>query len=295
MATDVIDPTVLAVEADPFADLVDDVDPATPDEVRTHYLGRAKRGYAELHRDWVQRPSGSKSPRGSALATLVTERRENALEAFLLLHSLQPVLGLGQPLDMDKWAKLMTRTTPVSDTSASKAFRALADMNLVSRDRLGKHTTITPLSEDGSGDAWERPGIREKPGQGYFTLPFAYWLEGYSTLLHLPGKAMLLVLLSATTQRKPAVQIPIDRTEEWYGISRRTAQRGYHELSAAGVMREHTQRIKNPEVKGGFHHVYHRALVGPFGTSRRHELQQAARAASAGRRGSADTSIGGTP
>lgn len=276
---------------DPFTGL-EDQEPSRPADVRAWYLARARKGYADLHRDWIQLPKGTKGPRGSALARLVTSKRENALEAFLLLHALQPVLQNGQPLAMDVWAAMMTRTTRVTHNAASKAFADLVDMHLVKRRREGRLSEVTPLAEDGSGAQWADVGARTRTGtmgQGYFTLPFAYWLEGYSQQLRLPGKAMLLILL-ADTQVKQHTNIPIEKAQNWYGVSERTAERGYRELRDAGLLLEHRQQLSNPEVPGGHHHVYHRALAAPFSTIARTQLRREAKAAGEGRRGTADTS-----
>lgn len=280
-----------ALTDDPFADL-EDQEPSRPADVRAWYLARARKGYADLHRDWIQLPKGTKGPRGSALARLVTTRRENALEAFLLLHALQPVLQHGQPLAMDVWAAMMTRTTRVTHNAASKAFADLVDMRLVHRRREGRLSEVAPLAEDGSGAQWADVGTRTQTGsmgQGYFTFPFAYWLDGYSARLRLPGKAMLLILL-ADTQVKQHTNIPIEKAQDWYGVSERTAERGYNELKDAGLLLEHRQRVSNPEVPGGHHFVYHRALAAPFSTIARTQLRREAKAAGEGRRGTADTS-----
>lgn len=296
MTTSTATPTVAA--DDPFAG-IEDQQASGPADVRRWYLGRARKGYADLHRDWVQLPKGTKGPRGSALAQLVTTKRETALEAFLLLHALQPVLQNGQPLPMEVWAALLTRTRHVSHNAASKAFGSLEEMGLVKRRRESRRSLIEPLAEDGSGQPWANIGTRKENdeiGQGYFTLPFAYWLDGYADRLRLPGKAMLLILLSET-QVKPSTLIPVERAQEWYGVSERTAERGYRELDHLGLLLIKRQVRSNAEVPGGQHHVYHRALAAPFSTVARTQLRSDAAAVSAARaaastvtNGSADTS-----
>lgn len=276
-------------DGDPFAGIEDDTTATQPLDVRIRYLNRARRGYGELHRDWIQKPS-TETSRPSKLSELVTNRRESALEAMLMLHSLEPVLRNCNWLSMNTWSALLTKghDRPMTPNAASKAFRTLEDMSLVSRRRDGHHTIIEPLAEDGSGVVWQRPGERDVIGQGYFTLPFAYWTEEYSSKLTLPAKAVLLILLSAT-QKTPSVSIAIDRFPEWYGISERSAERGYNQLESEGVLAIHRQRVRNDDVVGGWNYVYHRALLGPFSTASRQQLQKTAQTAGSARRAKATT------
>ena len=279
---------------DPFAGIEDEV-PSDPSAVRAHFLKRARRTYAEIHKDFVQLPRGERgTPRGSVLAELVNKRRENALNAFLMVHSLTPVLQRpdAEPLPLQVWARLLSAEAgpPLDDTAVSKMFTTLTNMKLITRETRGQRSAIAPLSEDGSGATWARPGKRPTWGQGYFILPDEYWLDGYFTKLRMPGKAMLLILL-ADTQAKPSTVIPIERAQEWYGVSERTAERGYRELDRAGLLLTKRQKVANPEVSGGFHFVYHRALSAPFSTEHRRQLQKAARTAGDARRAAADTSV----
>lgn len=277
------------VDEDPFSGITDEPAAEAPEVIR-HYLDRARRNYAELNRDWIQKSRKTDGSRQSFLADFVRQRRETALEALLLLHSLEPVLRNGDPLAMGVWAAMLSEATGhvVSANGASKAFGTLEEMRLVRRIRKGHQTVIKPLAEDGSGADWERTGTRRDAGQGYFTLPFAYWTSGFAGRLSLPGKAMLLILL-ADTNYKSSAQIPIEKVPGWYGVSERTAERGYRQLTQAGLLMTKAQRVASPSVPGGYRIVRHRALRTPFSQLARQNLQRAAQEAGTRRRRTVDT------
>ena len=55
---------------------------------------------------------------------------------------------------------------------------------------------------------------------------------------------MLLIMLKETPYRTSCV-VGIEYVKEWYGISERTAERGYRELQAAGLLQMHDQKVSN--------------------------------------------------
>ncbi|WP_181724205.1 hypothetical protein [Nocardia gipuzkoensis] len=266
------------MNADPFAGLVDE-DALGPQEALAALLSSAKRDYVPVRNVFVQRPSGEKR-RSSMLAMFVGQRQERALDAILTLYALQPVLSEDDPLPLGAWANILSTRKSCGLTTASKTFRVLEDMGLVTRVRQGHRTVITPLLEDGSRQAWSRPGAQGGDlvsSGGYFTIPHEYWTDGYIDRLRLPGKAMLLIMLKET-QGSPPFEMAIDRAQKWYGISERTAERGYIQLSAEGLLDVHIQRSASPRLpKGVLRERYHRALRDPFSTNRRRELQAEAR------------------
>lgn len=270
---------------DPFAELVDDV-PLSPTEALRVLLTSAKRDYTPVRNLFVQQPSGS-ADRASVLASFVTNRQERALDAILTLYALQPVLSDDDPLPLGAWANILGTRRPCGLTTVSKTFRTLENMRLVTRKRRGHLTIVTPLLEDGSGRPWSKPGLQpdEPAGSGgYFTLPHEYWTDGYIDRLRLPGKAMLLIMLKET-QGKPPFEMAVDRAQKWYGISERTAERGYAELNAEKLLDIHVQRVASPRLpKGVLRERYHRALRDPFSTVRRRDLQLEARKKSMPRR-----------
>lgn len=272
---------------DPFAGLEDER-PLTPIEALTSLLTSAKREYCPLGNSFVQRPRGS-ADRSSTLALFVRNRQERALDAILTTYALQPVLSEDDPLPLGAWANILSTRKPCGITTVSKTFRVLEEMKLVTRTRQGNKTIITPLREDGSGAPWSKPGLLqpESPNEsdGYFTVPHEYWTEGYIDRLRLPGKAMLLIMLKET-QGKPPFEMAVERAQQWYGISERTAERGYAELNAEKLLDVHIQRQASPRLpKGLLRERYYRALRDPFSTVRRRELQLEARRQSTSSKG----------
>ena len=267
----------------PFEAFVDDA-PASGPVLRAKLLGDAKRGFAKLHKVFVQRPADG--PRASMLAELVTGRHERALDALLLIYALEPVLYArkpGQedsPLPLTTWAKMLsTPRKPCSTQAASRAFEVLAAKRLITRWPQGRFVHVRPLFEDGSGERWERPGRDlSRVGKGYLTIPHAYWLNGLCDRLTLPGKAMFLIMLSETTKNE-TFSMAVERAQDWYGISERTAERGYKELRTATVdgvqplLREHRQVVLEPRSPTGVRAVWHRALSAPYSQTARARLQ----------------------
>ncbi|MFD6514550.1 hypothetical protein [Rhodococcus sp. NPDC060176] len=265
------------MSTNPFAGLVDDT-PPTPAQALSSLLASAKRQYCPVRNSFVQRPPGS-TDRASMLASFVTNRQERALDAMLTAYALQPVLSDDDPLPLGAWANILSTRKPCGLTTVSKTFRVLEGMDLVTRTRQGHTTIITPLLEDGSGRKWSKPGRPDEltESEGYFTIPHEYWTDGYIDRLRLPGKAMLLIMLKET-QGKPPFEMAVDRAPKWYGISERTAERGYAELNAEKLLDIHIQREASPRLpKGVLRERYHRALRDPFSTVRRRDLQIEAR------------------
>jgi hypothetical protein len=198
------------------------------------------------------------------------------LDALLLLHALQPVLP-GSPLTLGVWANLLSTRTKCTKSAASKAFLELEELGLARRDTVGRTFVIEPLREDQSGEAWTRPGVTEEEGPGFFTLPHEYWTGGYCDRLALPGKAMLLILLAETQNPKtPAFRMAAARAPQWYGLSERTAERGYTELSRENLLLVKRVKVADPRHPAGRRDDYWRALAHPFSPPDRARLQKVA-------------------
>jgi hypothetical protein len=263
---------------DPFAGITDEADPGPTDQ-RATLLADARRGYVPMRKVFVQRPKGE-SVRGSVLAQMVTGRHQRPLDLLLLFHALLPILD--KPLRAATWARIMSCST----TSVTRAFDTLCSdqFKLLKRVETGRTPVYRPLMEDGRGGRWSRPGVEAEEGPGYFTLPHAYWTAGWSEELKIPGKAMLLILLAETqSPTKPNFSMAVERAQEWYGISERTAERGYGELGRAGLMTTRVAKIADPRHPAGRREKYYRALHRPFRTPDRAKLQRAATAAARAR------------
>jgi hypothetical protein len=270
--------------SDPFAGIQDEK-PLNGFYARARLLDDAKRGFMPMRKRFVQRPAGSKV-RASVLADLVTGRHERALDALLLLHALVPVLDDENPFLLATWARMLsTETTTWSTQTVSRAFDLLTEFALVDREPRGRRVLVRPLREDGSGEEWTHPGVGENVGKGYFTIPYDYWKSGLADRLAMPGKAMFLIMLAETT-RNPTFSMAVERAPEWYGISERTAERGYKELRTQrtktdqSLLLELRQVVAEPRSPTGLRAVWHRALEDPYSMTARAALQRATAAES---------------
>mgnify|MGYP001506488780 CR=1 FL=1 len=148
-------------------------------------------------------------------------------------------------------------------------------MRLLVREGSARLPELRLLKEDGTGDPWTKAGSASEEGPGYFVVPHAYWEDGYYTSLTVPGKAMFLLSLAETQDpRTPAFSVAYERMMEWYGISERTAERGFRELdSRAGVLLKHVRKVPDRRHPAGRREETWRALEQPFSTQWRAHLQ----------------------
>ncbi|MGW5740824.1 hypothetical protein [Amycolatopsis sp. NPDC003861] len=265
---------------DPFEGIEDAPEP-TPAETRTALLQQARRGYVPLRKEFVQKRRGEHDePRGSVLGAIVHNRQQRGLDAFLLMHALYPVTR-EDPLNVKTWARILSVGNRCTPNATSKTFSVLEEMNLLAREQDGRRTLIRPLNETGDGTPWVRAGEdSEEDGPGFFVVPHEYWTSGLSEKLTLPGKAMFLVLLHDTqTPTTPTFSVALERMAKWYGISERTAERGYRELDQAGVLIQRPVKVLDHRHPAGRRTVHHRALSSPFGTRDRQRLQRKTRKA----------------
>jgi hypothetical protein len=261
---------------DPFAGLADEVDSGPKGQLDA-LLGSAKRGFVQIRKTLVQQPK-TQEVRASVLADFVGGRYQRPLDALLLTHALQPILN-GSPLPRRTWARLLSTRTPCSDSTVERTFQTLSDMNLLTVTGSSKAWEITLLKEDGSGDLWFKAGSVTEPGPGFFVLPFDYWTKSFVDRLTIPGKALLLIALAETQDpKKPRFAMAVERAPDFYGISERTAERGYNELRREKLLLVHRQKVADPKHPAGRRDVYWRALASPFATFDRSVLQSDSKA-----------------
>lgn len=268
-------------KTDVFADIEDER--ASGLDLRRDRLDDARRGYALIRKVFVQRTSDHED-RSSVLGDLVTGRLELALRTLILVYALEPVLANAR-WPLGAWAQIVRPSDPPTTEAMSRAFRSLESRQLVNRRTEGRAQIITPLKEDGSGADYERPSTSGTDvGKGYFAVPHDLWNSGLADRLRLPGLSMLLVSLSETS-KNDHFQVSLSQMSEWYGISERTAERGYTELSKAGILLTRTQSVRDKTMSSanGLRSVTHRALDGPYSTAARKRAQEIARTASRAR------------
>lgn len=213
--------------------------------------------------------------RASILGTMVNKRMGPALRALLLIWAFEPILA-EQRWPLDIWGQMIggSNGSPSVDT-VSRAFATLENLRLIERKHEGRSVVVRPLLEDGSGDAYQRPTAKgAEVGPGYFIIPHDFWTDGLSDSLELPGLAMFLVSLHDTST-DATFQVPLEQMATWYGISERSAERGYGELSKRDVLITHTQWVRDRSMrsKTGLRPLVHRALVAPYSTAARRDLQ----------------------
>jgi hypothetical protein len=271
---------------DPFADITDDV-PHTPATLRDFYLKKARRTTAPVRQVFVQRRQ-NEADRSSTLAAFVNGRHKTALDLYLLLLALEPVV-VDSPLSLQTWAMLLG--PKVTTATTANAFKVLKDWGLVHREPGKAVYKVRPLPEDRSTDPYIRPDGTADFKQWYFSIPHEYWTKGHADELSLPGKAMMLVLLAGTS-KKTSQNVAAQQVPRWYGFSERTAERGYRELRLAKLTQERETYERDPNSPIKLRKVYYRAFYEPFDTGTRLDRQATAAKAMKNKNGSAEDETG---
>jgi hypothetical protein len=265
------------IERDPLAGIADE-DASTAAGTRTELFTAARRNFVRIRKDFVQHP---KNPRPSVLADLVTARKERGLELLLTIHALQPILREA-PLSLATWARLLDwPARRCTSRVIAAALHDLAGRELLQTSGSRLAPVLTLMRENGDASPWVEPGIDADRGRGYFAIPFELWTSGLMGRLRLPGKAMLLIILKETQNPNGPLTftMPVERAPRWYGISERTAERGYLELRAQGLTVQKVQKIADATHPAGRREIYHRALLTPYSTDHREVLRLQAAAA----------------
>lgn len=270
------------VDIDGIADIDDTPDlpfdeaAASHNATRIALLVSARRRLVPIRRTFVQLPRGDAHvDRAGPLARLVEGRQHVALDLLLLLLALQPVISDQDPLPGKTWARLLSTSSDArSPATVSRTWAVLEKLNLIRRER---GQPVRPLREDGSDATWTHPG-EDRDAVGYFSLPRRYWTDGWHERLHLPGKAVLLIVLAETnTPGSPAFSLPAEKIATHYGLSLSTVKRGLQELRDLELLGEHWQRVPAPRSATGWTYRTHYWLNTPFSTKYREAARKADR------------------
>lgn len=256
-------------------DGLEDLPASSTDHTREELFADAKRGFVRLRKDFVQKPD--KPRNDTVLSTLVRGHKERPLDMLLTVHALQPILK-GSPLPLGTWARLLGCT----ERTARTALGYLEDNGLLQLDGKPSVPEIVLLKENGDGTRWTDAPDRSEGNRGFFTLPFDYWTAGTIDDLNLPGKAMLLMILKETQDpkaKRPTFVMALDKAQEWYGISERTAERGLLQLRKAGLLHEKPRLVPEARHPLGRREEWHRVLTAHYSTAHREELRKAAKSA----------------
>jgi hypothetical protein len=246
----------------------DNDSPANEAETRKALLERTGRDFTPILKDFVQKPRGNGESRQGPLAEFIRGRDPRALQAFLLIISVnssgEGKHGWSTTLPIKVWARAFgttqNATLASAATAASKVLTRLSNRNLITREKAGqsRQVRVTLLREDGSGQPYTRPASGNN--DRFLKLPHAYWTDGWNDKLDLPATAMLLLAL----HEKPGFELPTEKMSEWYGWSADTAERGFRTLYDHGILDVHTRMKKAPLSPTGLSKVNLYRLRPPF-------------------------------
>ncbi|GAB2709218.1 hypothetical protein BKA24_002541 [Microbacterium marinum] len=258
----------------------EDAPPSTGVETRQEYVRRGASGYTKVRNAFVQSPRTSE--RGQSHPGTLPKFARNHRAAVLYLALLTNWSWLSrsdEALPADTWIRFLTCEASGALTwnaqSLSHAWGVLEQNQLVTRTHQKRLKKVTPLHESGSGDAYKRP--EGSAGDNYFILPSAFWTEELHGTLSWPALAVLLILLKETGQ-EPYAELPVDRADRYYGVSRTAAEKGLAELRMLGLVESRERWVSDPDSGEGRRRTSLHVLHGEFSLRARKALQQAAQA-----------------
>lgn len=240
--------------------------PPTQRETIEDLLAQSGRGIVPIRKTFVQQGHG-KATKPGPLASFVRAHDDRGLDLYLFVHAVASAEPWNCNYPSGTWVRAMGFTEHAELASArsavSKVMKRLQDRNLVARGRAGRRASVTLLREDGSGEPYDHP---HRSGDArWLQLPHAYWLEDHFRELTLPGKAMLLVVLSLPD----GFYLPSERAEEWYGISADSADRGLRELRREGLLHTEQDWVKNQQSDTGWTQHWTYMLLGSYSSAAR--------------------------
>lgn len=226
----------------------------TPQATIEAMLKRSHRQEVPIRRSFVRRENNNGRP---PLAELVHRHDDRALDLYLLILAQASAGAFDVSYPAAVWARALSLGNKDGAAAVSKVLARLVDAKLVKRDRVGRKAHITLLHESGSGDAYTHPGqVRDK----YLKLPHAYWTDGWSSKLALPGKAALLVARSM-----PATFfLSIETAPKQFGFSADTLEDGLRELRAHGLLDRWTIQEPDPLTVVGYRLDFRYKLRSPL-------------------------------
>lgn len=195
------------------------------------------------------------------MSKMLRARDSSTLDAFLLIHAMA---SSSEPYDAfyfsNTWVRLMRFDQGAEASAASsrwaKTITRLEKMNLVKRDRHGNNMHYLLLDEAGDAAPYSRP---TKLSHGrWFSIPHAYWLDGYDHSLSTPEKVMLLIALD----QPDGFNLPYERAAQWYGLSASTAKRGLTGLVSRGILSAESTWVVSGKSATGWIEVRRYTTVG---------------------------------
>lgn len=197
-------------------------------------LEASGRGAVPIRRAFLQTAKpGEDGTRRGPLASLINDTA--TLNTYLLIHALA---SSSEPFDAryqaSAWAIVagLTRYAEMGAAKSrwSRSVTKLVKLGLIKRDGSGRQVRYVLLHESGDETPYTRP--KKLEDGHWFSLPHAYWLDGWEERLSGAEKVMLLIALDS----KPGFELPYNRAPSWYGISESTAKRGLSGLVAEEIL-----------------------------------------------------------
>ncbi|WP_420437354.1 hypothetical protein [Candidatus Poriferisodalis sp.] len=198
------------------------------------------------------------------MATFVSNGDRTGLLLYLLVLTKASSEPWDVSLHSSVWARAMGLPNPDSAAArgrVSKAWKRLAERNLVERSRRHRYAVVSLLREDGSGERYERPT------RGFIQIPHELWTAGPSPQqrwyerLSLPALTFLLIAL----RNADRFGLPAERGPDYYGISADTLTRGARELRLAELLKIDKALITAPLAPSGVTAENRYTLRPPFG------------------------------
>lgn len=221
---------------------------------------RSRRTFVPLRSRFVQAErTDAETPRPGPLATFMRAGDRRAMVAYLLVLT----AASSEPWDVRHasavWARALGIDVERPTAAVSKVWKRLEDRRLIERTRIRRQVVLTPLREDGGGDAYTRPDGKAKADR-YLKLDHSFWEDQWYERLSLPAIGVLLIALA----EKPGFELPYDRGPMWYGISADSVYRGFKELADAGIITYTVRYRPEPLSETGYVEVRRWHLQDPF-------------------------------
>lgn len=236
---------------------------ATAHETVDALVARSGREAIPVRRTFAQQKDAGKAAPGP-FARFVSSNDRFGLLLYLLLLTCASAPPFDVGLHSAVWARALGIENPTSATArtrVSKAWARLAERQLVDRGRRHRIASVTPLSEDGSGDPYTRPT------SAFMSIRHELWTAGPSTAqrwyqaLDLSELAVLII----SHMNSDDFALPAERAPDYYGVSADTFKRGVKGLKAHGLLDDRWSRKAAPLAPVGYTYEYRYTLRPPFG------------------------------
>lgn len=252
--------------------------PTAPSAARATLLANSPREYTPVRHMLVQRheKDPTTGERASTLATLLRERKHRSLTLYLLLLTAWSGLEhADEPLGSYAWVRALSSdhkgALTWSESTLSRTWSDLESRGLITRTRESRLVRIAPRREDGKAD-YTKPAGGKEPDEHYFTLPHSFWKDEWFARLKMPALAVFLII-AKETNAKSEIHPTLKQFEDWYGISRKSAQAGVKQLHEEGLLSRRFEQVWAPLSKTGYTTRVYYSLTGDFGYESRKAAQ----------------------